>query len=91
MSQTKSSNDRLRADRNRDLIRRMNNGENLTTFSSAASWFPPRPTIAKDPQALAQLYGSDRMTETQQVETAQEVRLESAKKSVKTKGKLQLV
>jgi hypothetical protein len=91
MSNLKTSQDRLRIDRNRELIRRMNAGENLNSFSSASSWFPPRPIIEKDPQALAQLYGSDRMTPEQHAsasvefnskETPQES--ESAAKHAKT-------
>jgi hypothetical protein len=73
MSNLRTSQDRLRVDRNRELIRRMNAGENLNSFSSASSWFPPRPIIEKDPKALAQLYGSDRMTPEQHQSTAGEL------------------
>jgi len=48
----------LRRQHNQELIRKMRNGEPLTSFDSKASWFPPRPIIAKDPEALAQLYGN---------------------------------
>lgn len=48
---------RLRREHNQDLIRRMRNGESLTSFDSQASWYPPRPTITKDPKAIAKLYG----------------------------------
>lgn len=48
----------FRTEHNRDLIRRMRNGEPLTSFDSHASWFPPRPTIEKNQEALVQLYGT---------------------------------
>lgn len=41
---------------NLDLIKRMQDGESLTSFDSSASWFPPRPVIRKDAKALARLY-----------------------------------
>ncbi len=47
----------LRQDRNSELVRRMRNGDSLTSFNSQSSWFPPRPTIEKDPNAIHQLYG----------------------------------
>ena len=50
----------IRRERNSDLIRRMRNGESLTSYDSAASWFPPRPVIEKDKNAMSQLYGKDK-------------------------------
>ncbi len=47
----------LRQDRNSELVRRMRNGDTLTSFNSQSSWFPPRPVIEKDPNAIHQLYG----------------------------------
>jgi|GEM_PF-3503173 len=44
---------------NKDLIRRMRNGEALWSFDSSASWFPERRKIPKDPEALERLYGPD--------------------------------
>lgn len=41
---------------NRDLVKRMRNGESLTRMSADATHFPPRPTIKKDPKALTFLY-----------------------------------
>ncbi len=49
--------EKLRDEHNKDLIRRMRNGEPLTSFDSHSSWFPPRPTIEKDSNAISQLYG----------------------------------
>ena len=46
-----------RRQHNTDLIRRMRNGESLYSFDSTSSWFPPRPIISKDKQAIKQLYG----------------------------------
>lgn len=49
----------LRRDRNSELLRRMRNGEQLSSFNSYASWFPPRPIIQKDSGAIRQLYGHE--------------------------------
>jgi hypothetical protein len=55
ITELKSRN--LRQDRNVELVRRMRNGEQLTSFDSQSSWYPPRPTIEKDPSAISKLYG----------------------------------
>lgn len=47
---------KLRAERNKDLIDRMNAGESLSSFSNANSWFPARPNVEKDQEAMAKLY-----------------------------------
>lgn len=47
----------IRREQNSDLIRRMRNGESLTSYDSSASWFPPRPVVEKDKEAIARLYG----------------------------------
>ncbi len=47
---------KLRKDRNLELIRRMKKGENLASFDSEASWFPPRPIIKKDIHIMKKLY-----------------------------------
>jgi len=47
----------LRQDRNTELVRRMRTGEQLTSFNSYSSWFPPRPIIEKDEGAIRKLYG----------------------------------
>lgn len=47
---------KLRKVRNNDLLTRMNQGESLTSFSSQNSWFPNRPTIEKDQDAMNKLY-----------------------------------
>ena len=41
---------------NEQLIRRMKSGEPLWSYDSKASWFPPRPMIEKDPEAIKRLY-----------------------------------
>ncbi len=41
---------------NEQLIRRMKSGEALWSYDSKASWFPPRPIIEKDPDAIKRLY-----------------------------------
>lgn len=45
-----------RKSHNEQLIRRMKSGEALWSYDSQASWFPPRPTIEKDPEAIKRLY-----------------------------------
>lgn len=57
VTEIKSRN--LRKERNADILRRMRNGEQLASFNSYASWFPPRPIIQKDIHALQELYGND--------------------------------
>lgn len=47
---------KLRAERNKDLIDRMNAGESLSNFNNANSWFPARPIVEKDQDAMAKLY-----------------------------------
>lgn len=49
--------EQLRKIRNKELMRRVRNGESTNSFDSSASWFPPRPIIKKDPKAINQLYG----------------------------------
>ena len=58
-TQESAAESRQRREHNRDLIRRMRNGEPLTSFDSQSSWFPPRPTIEKDNDAIAKLYGGE--------------------------------
>ena len=60
MSIHNKSQNSLRRERNAELLRRMRNGDSLTSYDSAASWFPPRPIIEKDEKAMQQLYGSKR-------------------------------
>ena len=50
----------LRTLHNIELIRRMRDGDPLKSFDSRASWFPPRPVIAKDSAAISNLYGSQK-------------------------------
>lgn len=46
----------IRKKHNEQLIRRMKSGEPLWSYDSKASWFPPRPMIEKDPEAIKRLY-----------------------------------
>ena len=48
----------LRKARNNDILRRMDENQSLSSFNSQASWFPPRPIIEKDPEAIKELYGT---------------------------------
>lgn len=47
----------IRVNHNRELIKRMQAGEPLNSYESSASWFPPRPVLEKDPEAVKRLYG----------------------------------
>lgn len=51
------SRKKSRKEHNSDLIRRMRDNEPLKSFDSQASWFPPRPIIEKDKDAVTRLYG----------------------------------
>lgn len=57
MSLKKAEN--MRKERNSDVIRRMRNGDQLSSFNSYSSWFPPRPVIEKDAGAVRRLYGGE--------------------------------
>jgi len=46
----------IRKKHNEQLIRRMKAGEPLWSYDSKASWFPPRPIIEKDQDAIKRLY-----------------------------------
>jgi len=46
-----------RRDHNTELLQRMSHGDPLCAMDSTSSWFPPRPVIAKDRQAILRLYG----------------------------------
>lgn len=48
----------LRRERNAELLRRMNTGESLSSFNSFSSWYPPRPIIEKNDEAIEKLYGN---------------------------------
>ncbi len=63
MKDTKNNPD-LRKKHNEQLIRRMKSGEPLWSYDSKASWFPPRPIIEKDPEAIKRLYKDSAGTES---------------------------
>lgn len=46
----------MRKKHNQELINKMRNGESLRSFDSQASWFPPRPVLKKDEEAMSRLY-----------------------------------
>lgn len=50
--------DLLRKERNQEILRKMRAGESLTSFDSQASWFPERPKIEKNLEAIQRLYGN---------------------------------
>ena len=49
--------DLLRKSRNQEILERMKQGDPLNSFDSMGSWFPPRPVIEKDKDAVKSLYG----------------------------------
>lgn len=49
--------DQLRKERNQELVRKMRAGESLSNFDSQSSWFPERPKIEKNLEAIQKLYG----------------------------------
>jgi hypothetical protein len=46
-----------RKKRNKSIIERLMRGETLATVPQSATWFPPRPVIKKNQEALGKLYG----------------------------------
>lgn len=48
--------ERARKARNRDLLLRMQSGDALQSYSTEASFFPPRPMVEKDKEAMRRLY-----------------------------------
>jgi hypothetical protein len=46
----------LRRRRNADVLRRMRIGDPLQDLDARQTWFPPRPLIKKDPEAIFRLY-----------------------------------
>ena len=56
MADLQKTFDQKRRERNSELVRRMRDGDSLTSFSNASSWFPPRPIIQKDSAEIAKLY-----------------------------------
>lgn len=41
---------------NQDIVKRMREGDSLTSFNSVGSWFPPRPVIKKDKNAMFKIH-----------------------------------
>ena len=76
-----------RTARNRDIIRRMRNGDPLTSFDSRSSWFPPRPILEKDKDAMARLY----KVEGKELEKKLKEDGANSEAQLKTKAKLTLV
>lgn len=78
------SNQDGRKRHNEQLIRRMKSGEPLWSYDSKASWFPPRPMIEKDPEAIKRLYASSK-TSTSEYQDPTVRHIESCLKLVSTK------
>ena len=52
-------NKKRRDKRNKDIVSRLKRGESTRTVPPEATWWPPRPIIKKDPEAIKRLYNSD--------------------------------
>jgi hypothetical protein len=48
---------------NKDLIERMKKGESLLKYDTGASWYPVRPVIKKDVNAIKKLYDKKEVDE----------------------------
>lgn len=51
--------DKIRQEKNKDLIDRMRKGESLSQFVKEESWYPKRPKIKKDQKEMNKLYGEE--------------------------------
>ncbi len=69
-----------RRDHNQDLLRRMRSGESLRSVDSRSSWFPPRPMIQKDQEAISRLYNLTAKESSRGAETSSESLGESSLK-----------
>lgn len=58
MTNTRRTKTEIRTNHNRELLKRMEAGESLSSFDSQSSWFPPRPVLEKDQEAVKRLYGN---------------------------------
>ncbi len=50
------SQKKLRSKHNSEILKKMQEGEDLTRYSTEASWFPVRPIIKKDGDAIRKLF-----------------------------------
>jgi hypothetical protein len=48
--------DKKRKERNEDIVKRMKNGEDLSTIERSATWWPPRPIIKKSKKDIEKVY-----------------------------------
>jgi hypothetical protein len=48
--------EKIRKQRNSELIKRMREGDPLRTHDATSSWYPPRPVISKDSEAVQKIY-----------------------------------
>jgi hypothetical protein len=66
----------------------MKSGESLWTYDSKASWFPPRPIIEKDQDAINRLYQGSKGESNYSDPTVQHIerRLKVVASSVDSKG-----
>ena len=60
MKSSKSKIKNLRRERNAEVLRKLKNGDYLSSFNSYASWYPPRPIIEKSVEDINRLYGTDK-------------------------------
>ena len=55
----KAREKRKRKEKNDEILRKLKAGESLSLSQVRDSWFPPRPKIKKDTEAMRKLYKGD--------------------------------
>jgi hypothetical protein len=82
------ADERRRKKHNKDLLRRFYNGEVLQDKASG-TWFPPRPMVQKDIDAMHRLYGGSDHGDKE--ESSEAKKGEASNKGKKEKSHLKLV
>lgn len=52
--------DLARRNKNKELVERMNRGEEISLVDKEATWWPKRPPLEKDKEAMKRLYGEEK-------------------------------
>ena len=77
---------KIRKRHNEDLLKRMKAGESLTNYDAIDSWFPSRPLIKKDRDAMARLYNNPSLGESKKLESTKSSKSANSKKITKSKS-----
>jgi len=56
LTHSASDIEKKRKKRNKELVKRMRQGETLSSFDAQLSFFPPRPLIEKDEKEVERLF-----------------------------------